>query len=111
MSQHAQACAWPSCASCYKALVVSVVSVLCVLCVLCVAECLVAGYPCLCWTSKLVGMTKPPIIGNYVSLPAATRASIVDLRMRECLCANAIARRLRLPTSTVRNVLAQEGIS
>lgn len=56
-----------------------------------------------------------PIIDNYVSPQSAVRATIVDMRMRSMdgtvMCPNTIARKLRLPTSTVRNVLAQEGIS
>jgi hypothetical protein len=46
-------------------------------------------------------------MGNYVSL--AER--IITMRMRECLCANAIATRLGVPISLVHKVFAQEGIS
>jgi hypothetical protein len=49
-------------------------------------------------------------MGNYVSLPHTTIDRIVAMRMRECLCANMIARRLRLRPATVRDVLAREGI-
>jgi len=51
-----------------------------------------------------------PIISEYVSLPRGVVARIVALRMRECLCPNTIATRLALPASTVRSVLAREGI-
>jgi hypothetical protein len=49
-----------------------------------------------------------PINSNYVNQAVVER--IITMRMREFLSANVIARRLALPPSTVRNVLAQEGI-
>ncbi len=49
-------------------------------------------------------------MGNYVNYNLSTRASIINLRMREGLCANRIARSMGLCPSMVRRVLAQEGI-